>query len=180
MTEDQMHYRGRYLGIRERDHWEFATRTNASAVAALVPVTDRQELVLVEQFRIPVQAQVIELPAGLVGDLQDPEESVLTAARRELEEETGYRADRLTHLITCPSSAGLSDEMVIILLAEGLQQTGPGGGDASEDITVHRVPLATASAWLAAAMQEGKQLDPKIYAALYWLERRARGQALLG
>lgn len=176
MSKQDNHYQGRYLGIRERDGWEFATRTNAHAVAVLVALTEAGELLLVEQYRIPVQSSVIELPAGLVGDLDDPEESILTAATRELEEETGYRAERLTHLITCPSSAGLSDEMVTILLAEGLQRTGSGGGDDSEDITVHAVPLDQASEWLAQAQRDGRQLDPKIFAALFWLERMAQGK----
>ena len=84
MDESGFHFKGRYLGIRETDGWEFATRTNASAVVILVPVTDDDELVLVEQYRVPVQCSVIELPAGLVGDQDDPDESLMTAARREL------------------------------------------------------------------------------------------------
>jgi ADP-ribose pyrophosphatase len=178
MTGSRFLYRGRFLGIRECENWEFASRTNARAVAVLVPVTDEQELVLVEQFRIPVQSPVIELPAGLVGDQDDADESVLTAAARELEEETGFTAGRLTPLMTCPSSAGLSDEMITFVLAEDLARTGPGGGDASEDIQVHRVPLASASDWLSGQMGRGKQVDPKIYAVLYWLGRRAAGLPL--
>lgn len=176
MDEQEIRYQGRYLGIRERDRWEFATRTNARAVVVLVAITEAEELLLVEQFRIPVRSAVIELPAGLVGDLDDPEESVLAAAGRELEEETGYRAGRLTPLLSCPSSAGMSDEIVTFLLAEDLRKTGPGGGDDSEDITVHPVPLGQASEWLAQAQRDGRQLDPKIYAALYWLERIAQGK----
>jgi ADP-ribose pyrophosphatase len=174
-ARDKIHFDGRYLGIRERDTWEFATRTNASGVAVLVPLTDDGELVLVEQFRIPVQSQVIELPAGLVGDLEDAGEAVQTAALRELEEETGYRAGRLTTLLTCPSSAGMSDEMVTIFLADKLVRTGAGGGDESEAIIVHLVPLNGAGAWLGDMMKLGKQLDPKIYAGLYWLERHQAG-----
>ncbi|NND45555.1 MAG: NUDIX hydrolase [Xanthomonadales bacterium] len=180
MTEQRTHFRGRYLAIAERDDWEFATRTNASAVAVLVAVTDAGEIILVEQHRIPVRGRTIELPAGLVGDLDDPEESIITAAARELEEETGYRAGRLEPLLTCPSSAGMSDEMITFLLAEELTRTGPGGGDDSEDITVHRVPLDQASEWLAEQRALGRQLDPKIYSALYWLDRIAAGKPPLG
>jgi ADP-ribose pyrophosphatase len=180
MSDHDWRYKGRFLGIAERDKWEYATRTNASAVAVLVPVTDQQEIVLVEQYRIPVRARVIELPAGLVGDLDDPDESIETAGGRELEEETGFRAARLRHLLTCPSSAGMSDETVTFLLADQLTRTGPGGGDASEDITVHVVPLETADSWLTQASANGCQLDPKIYAALHWLARLARGETALG
>lgn len=175
MDESGFQFKGRYLGIRERDDWEYATRTNASAVAVLVPVTGEDELVLVEQFRVPVQRYVIELPAGLVGDQDDPDEPLLTAAARELEEETGFTAGRLDHLLTCPSSAGMSDEMISFFLAEDLVRTGPGGGDASESITVHIVPLAEATQWLANMMQDGKLVDPKTYGALHWLERRRAG-----
>lgn len=167
---DQEHFTGRYLGIRERNGWEYATRTNATGVVVVVPVTAHRELVLVEQFRTPVNGPVIELPAGLVGDHGDTGESVQIAAQRELWEETGFRARQLTHLFHCPSSAGMSDEMLDIFLATELTREGPGGGDASEDITVHVVPLDEINAWLANALQAGKALDPKIYAGLYWVQ----------
>jgi len=167
-------FRGHWLGIMERDGWEYATRTNARAVAVLVPITDAGELVLVEQFRIPVDAPVIELPAGLAGDGEHAGESLEAAAARELEEETGYAAQRLERLLTCPSTAGLSDEQVTFYLARGLRRVGPGGGDASEDIRVHHVPLDGAAEWLVARHAAGVLLDPKVFSALYVLEHRQR------
>ncbi len=179
MDEIKNHYSGRYLGLRERHNWEFVTRTNASSVAILVPVTDNNEIVLVEQFRVPVDCRVIELAAGLVGDLNDPQEAVMSAAHRELEEETGFQAGQLSHLLTCPSSPGMSDEIVSFFLAEDLLRVSAGGGDASENIKVHIVPLATADDWLVNMMKTGVLIDPKIYSALYWLQRRAQGLAPL-
>jgi len=176
MAEPVIRYAGRYIGINEKDGWEYATRTNATAVVVLVPLTDEDELILVEQFRIPVQAFVIELPAGLVGDQEDPAEHMLAAAHRELEEETGFRANSLSLLLECPSSAGLTDETIAFYLAENLQQGGPGGGDHSESITVHRVPLQDVDDWLVRMMETGRVLDPKIYAALYWLQRKRQGR----
>ena len=82
MNNDITRYAGRYLSLLERDGWEFASRNNASGVVVLVPVTDHGEIVLVEQFRKPIGKNVIELPAGLVGDHEDPHESILEAARR--------------------------------------------------------------------------------------------------
>lgn len=175
MAEIKIHFSGRYLGICERDNWEYATRTNASAVAVLVPVTDQDELILVEQFRVPVQSMVIELPAGLVGDLDDADESIITAAHRELEEETGYRSGKLTLLLSCPSSPGMSDETISIFLAEDLIKVGPGGGDGNEQIKVHTVPVDQVSEWLAEMMKMGKLVDPKTYSALFWLARRKAG-----
>jgi len=175
MGERKIHFRGRYLGIAERDGWEFATRTNATGVVVLVPVTDQNEVVLVEQFRTPVECRVVELPAGLVGDEHDPDETIRTAAARELEEETGFVASSMTRLLDCPSSSGMSDEIVTFYLAENLDRVGPGGGDSSEDIEVHLVPLATASEWLSERLAGGVMIDPKIFTALLWLERRTRG-----
>ncbi|MCW8925413.1 MAG: NUDIX hydrolase, partial [Xanthomonadales bacterium] len=85
-----IHYLGRFLGMKEVDGWEYAFRTNASGVVVMVPVTDEGELVLVEQYRKPVDNRLIELPAGLVGDLDDAGEGFKEAAQRELFEETGY------------------------------------------------------------------------------------------
>ena len=159
--------------MKERKNWEFAYRTNASGVVVLVPVTNAGELILVEQYRIPVESRVMELPAGLVGDTGDREEDFKTAAQRELLEETGYRAASLTELLTCPSTPGLADEMVTIYYASGLERVGPGGGDGNEDITVHVVPLCDAAEWLDDRLAEGIMLDPKIYAGLFWANTRA-------
>jgi ADP-ribose pyrophosphatase len=169
MAQDITHYSGRFLSLHERDGWEFASRSNASCVVMLVAVTPDAEIVLVEQYREPVSATVIELPAGLVGDNDDPEESILDAARRELVEETGYAAARLRILMACPSSAGMSDEIVSFVVATDLRRVGPGGGDDSESIEVLCVPLAQVDGWLARQLAEGRLLDPRIYAALYWL-----------
>jgi ADP-ribose pyrophosphatase len=167
-----IHYRGRFLGMQERDRWEYVYRTNASGVAVLVPVTDAGELVLVEQYRIPVESRVIELPAGLAGDTSDHDEDLKTAAMRELIEETGYRAGVLEELLTCPSTPGMSDEIVTIFYASDLERVGPGGGDGDENITVHHVPLDSATRWLEARMTEGIMVDPKIYAGLFWAGMR--------
>ncbi len=172
-------FRGRYLGIDERDGWEYATRTNASGVAVIIAITAAEEIVLVEQHRIPVNRSVIELPAGLVGDQGEPDEPMEQAAVRELWEETGYRPGRMVAITECPSSAGMSDEIVTFFLASDAVREGEGGGDDSEDITVHTVPLAEVDAWLAGAQSSGKAFDPKVYAALYWLERRTALEAIL-
>ena len=165
---ETIHFRGRFLGLKERGGWEYAFRTNASGVVVLVPVTDAGELVLVEQYRIPVQSRVMELPAGLVGDNGDFDEDFKIAAQRELLEETGFRAASLDELLTSPSTPGLSDEIITIYYASGLERVGPGGGDHNEDITVHLVPLENAPEWLQTRLAEGIMLDPKIFAGLFW------------
>lgn len=160
-------YEGRYLMLRERNGWEFVQRHHP--VVAMVAWTESRELVLVEQYRHPIAQRTIEIPAGLVGDQADQgAESLIDAARRELEEETGFRAGRLREWIRLPTSAGLSNEEVVFMLAEDLHKVGPGGGDATEDILVHCIAEDRIDAWLADQYQAGFAIDPKIYAALYW------------
>jgi ADP-ribose pyrophosphatase len=170
MEKYQTLHKGHYLSLLEVNTWEYVSRSNASGVVILVARTDENELVLVEQFRTPVDAKVIELPAGLVGDLDDPDESMLVAAQRELLEETGFSANHLSVIMSCPSSAGMSDEVVTFVLATGLVKTGPGGGDSSEDIEVHVVPLDEVDQWLLQRQISGTPVDPKIFSALYWLK----------
>lgn len=167
-------YQGRYLRLVRQGSWEYSERVGASGIVALVPITPQREIVLVEQFRMPTQCQVIEIPAGLVGDKAGQEDEGLElAAARELEEETGFRAGKLTLLLEGPSSAGSSNSVITFYLATELVRTGPGGGDESEDITVHVVPLDGAMAWLQAQAKAGKVLDPKIYAGLYFASQLA-------
>ena len=166
--QTEIHYKGRYLSLVERDGWEYATRTNP-VVAVLVAWLPDHRLVLVEQYRKPVERVTIELPAGLVGDLRDQaDESVLTAAHRELVEETGYSAGKITEIMRCPTSAGMTDETAVFLAASDLEKTGAGGGDASEDIIVHTIEHDRIDGWLREQYQQGKAVDPKIYTALYW------------
>jgi len=164
-------FKGRYLKLNETDSWEYVSRSNASGVVVLLAVTPADELVLVEQFRIPVGKKVIELPAGLVGDQADPDESLLRAARRELLEETGFEAAEMNVLMSCPSSAGMSSEVITFVQASGLHKLTEGGGDSSEDIEVHLIPLTEVDRWLRRRQAEGTPLDPKIFSALYWLHR---------
>jgi len=167
----KIHYQGRYLILKETAGWEFVSRQSRSDVVIIVAVTADNKLLLVEQQRIPVAASTIELPAGLVGDLPGQvDESLELAAHRELLEETGYQAQSLSLLHSGPTSAGLCDEQVFIFKAHQLQRIDDGGGDDSEDITVHAVDIEQLPQWLKQQQSDGKLLDPKIYAALYWLQ----------
>jgi len=166
-------YQGRFLRLMRRGHWEFAERVHPGGAVVLVAVTPGGELLLVEQYRPPLGRRVIELPAGLIGD--DPEhadEHWRRAAARELEEETGWQAARFEKLTEGPSTAGLSSETVVLAMALELSRVGEGGGDASEDITVHAVPVDQVHEWLAEREREGLRADPKVYAGLYFLAAR--------
>lgn len=157
-----------YLRIVRRGTWEFAERSNISGIVAIVAVTAKRELVLIEQYRPPVDGRVIELPAGLVGDVSgQEEESFETAAERELLEETGYEAKELIRLFNGPPSPGMTSEDVTFFLAMNVEKVADGGGDESEEITVHVVPIEDVPKWLVAQMEAGRQVDLKVYVGLF-------------
>lgn len=168
--------RGKFLELLKEGRWEYVRRVNANGAVMIVAVTEDGELLLVEEYRVPLHARTIGLPAGISGD--EGEESTLQSARRELEEETGYRADAWTYLFTGPSSPGLTTEMVSFYLAEGLHQISEGGGVAHENITVHRIPLPLVHGWLMDQTGQGKVVDPKIFMGLYFLSRSVNGVEL--
>ena len=163
---------GRYLRMVQRGEWEYVTRTTTQPAVAIVAMTDDNRIVLVEQFRPPIGDRVVELPAGLTGDVEGSEEETLVqSAMRELFEETGYVADRWTNLIDGYSSPGLTDEFIVIFLAEGLTKTGPGGGDGNEAITVHEVRISEVSDWLSQA----EKVDFKVFAGLFAMQAARSG-----
>lgn len=164
----------RYLRLVERDGWDFVQRANATAVIAIAALTDDGKLLLVEQFRPPVNARVIELPAGLVGDEPDSDgESLVDAARRELLEETGYEAGEMIEVYRGVTSAGLTDETVTFLVARGLKKTSGGGGVAGEKIIIHEVPLAMIDAWLEEQARTGAALDARLLTGVYLVQKSA-------
>ncbi|HMP82110.1 MAG TPA: NUDIX hydrolase [Verrucomicrobiota bacterium] len=165
-------YTGKFLALVKEGHWEYAHRTNATDAAIIVAVTEEQKLLLVEQYRLPVHARTIELPAGIIGDEPgSSDEAHAEAARRELIEETGYEAGNIEALTHGPSSGGLTSETVTLFLATKLRRIGAGGGVAHEDITVHEVPLTDAHTWLDEKAKSGVLIDPKVYAGLYFIGR---------
>jgi ADP-ribose pyrophosphatase len=161
----------RWLALYRIGRWDFVRRPQSENCVGILAITPENEIILVEQFRIPMQRRVIEVPAGIVGD--EPEhlgESLAATAARELLEETGYRAGTVTPLIASPTSAGMSSEFVHLFHATALVREHAGGGVAGEDILVHHVPIPELRGWLAAREAEGMLVDFKIHAAL-WLAR---------
>ncbi len=162
-------FRGHYLELRRRDGWEYVTRRGSTGVVAVVAITPRGEIVLVEQERPPVGGPVVELPAGLVGDRPGARRELpLVAAQRELLEETGFQASSWTNLGKGPVSAGLTDESITFFLATGAVRVAEGGGDDTERIEVCVVPLDALRPYLERRADDGARIDVKIGAAL-WL-----------
>ncbi|HTG45528.1 MAG TPA: NUDIX hydrolase [Verrucomicrobiae bacterium] len=168
-TEHKIAWQGKYLRIRVCGTWEYAERPNSPAGIVILAVTPEGKLLLTEQFRVPMQKCVIELPAGLAGDDQYDGEEFEEAAKRELREETGYEAAHWEKLIGGPTSPGLSNEMVVFFRGKDLRRVSEGGGEGGEKIVVHEVPVPEVAEWLHQKENEGLLIDPRIYAGLYFL-----------
>ena len=174
MSKPELLYRGRFVELMKDGRWEFVRRVKARGAVFVLAATDAQELVLVEQHRVPVQGRTIELPAGIYGDDESGEhETPEQCALRELEEETGFRGSSARVLLTGPVAPGLTTEVMYLVRVEGLSRVHDGGGVGGEDIIVHTVPLNRVQAWLEEKRRAGLQVEPRIYAGLYFLGRVA-------
>jgi ADP-ribose pyrophosphatase len=168
---------GRFLTFIDDHGWEYVTRPGVDGIVVIVAFTDEGKLLLVEQPRPAVRRHVIELPAGLAGDGAGRSgEALAEAASRELVEETGYEAAEIVLLAEGPTAVGVSDETVSFFHARRLRRVGPGGGDDTEQITVHEVALPDLPAFLADGRRRGLAVDAKIYAGLYLVGAAAPGQ----
>ncbi len=161
---------GKFLRFVQKGSWEYFERNNCSAIVIILAMTDKSNVLFVEQYRPPVGKKVIEFPAGLVNDEgAKRKESILSAAKRELLEETGYKAGKVVKLLEGPVSSGSSSDMVTMVQALDLKKASDGGGDEFESITVHEVPLEETDRWLAKMRRKGYLVEPKIYTGLYFL-----------
>jgi ADP-ribose pyrophosphatase len=170
LGEEETVWEGRFLAVKRRGTWEYVARTRGVSAAVILAIDDGH-IILVEQYRVPIGCNCIELPAGLVGDDSEGE-AVEAAALRELEEETGYRAARMVDLGRFYSSSGMSSEGFTLLRAERLTKVGEGGGVAGEEIEVHRIKLDEVDDFIAAKRAEGVAVDAKLLVLL--------GRTLLG
>lgn len=174
-AEPELLHEGRFLKLLRRGRWEYAERVASPGAAFILALTAAREVVLVEQFRVPLQQRTIELPAGIIGDeAAFRGESATASALRELEEETGFRGARAELLLTGPIAAGLTSERMFLVEVRDLARVHAGGGVEGEDIVVHLAPLAGIDAWLAAREREGLLIEPRIYTALWFATRGDR------
>jgi ADP-ribose pyrophosphatase len=168
---EEVLYEGKYLRYVRRGNWEYVKRKNISGIVGIVAVTDEGKLLLVEQYRPPMGKNVIEIPAGLAGDVAGSEhEKLAEAAKRELLEETGYEAREMIEVVQGASSAGICDEVITLFVARGLMRKGAAQGDGSEEITLHEVPVKDVAAWVAERLKMGLAVDLKVYAGLYFAQ----------
>jgi ADP-ribose pyrophosphatase len=161
---EEVMWEGRFITAKKRGRWEYVGRARGIGAAVILAIDegdDGRHVVLVDQYRVPLERRCIELPAGLVGDDQAGEPPTL-AATRELEEETGYRAGRMVDLGRYWSSPGMVSESFTLFRAHDLVKVAEGGGVPGEDIRVHRVLLDGLADWIAARRDEGYAVDVKL------------------
>jgi ADP-ribose pyrophosphatase len=161
---EEIVWQGKYITTKRRGRWEYVGRARGIRAAVILAVDAEGCVILIEQYRVPLQRKCIELPAGLVGD--DGDEAVEAAAARELEEETGYRAGSIEVVGEFWSSPGMVSESFLLVRAADIERIGQGGGTEEEDIVVHRVPLAEVPAFVAERRRLGDAVDVKVLTLL--------------
>lgn len=153
-------WQGRFITAKTRGQWEYVSRARGIKAAVILALED-EHVLLVEQYRVPLGANCIELPAGLIGDHEDGE-NTLESAARELEEETGYRAETLEIVGEFFSSPGMVSESFSLVRARGLTKVSDGGGVDGENILVHRVAVANLPKFVQQKRAEGCVMDVKL------------------
>jgi ADP-ribose pyrophosphatase len=153
---EREHYRGALIAVAtatfaDPDGATFARDVvHHPGAVSVVPVLDAPggpEVLLVRQFRAPVEAELLEIPAGKRDVAGEPPEAT---ARRELEEEVGVRAARLELLATFYNSPGFCDEFSYVFLATGLEPTAPTAHSVEErHMRIERVRLDALAAMIA-------------------------------
>ena len=156
----QLMWEGKFVRALKRGKWEYASR--ARDIRAVVILAEYEgKLILVDQPRAGPDCRCVELPAGLVGDI-DPNETIESTAIKELEEETGFTAERVERLGEFYSSPGMLAESFTLVRVHGVRKIGEGGGDDSEDINVHLVARADIPNFLEQKRAEGFGMDVKL------------------
>ncbi len=162
--QEQIVWQGKFITAKTHGKWEYVSRARGIKAAVILAV-DAGHVLLVEQYRVPLGKNCLELPAGLIGD-EEAGEAVEIAAARELEEECGYRAGRIEVIGDFYSSPGMVSESFFFVKAHDLVKVGDGGGVEGENIIVHRVALDGLAAFIAAKRGEGCALDVKLLTLL--------------
>ena len=151
---------GKYVRVLKRDKWEYASRAN-NINAVVILAEYEGKVILIDQPRVAPDCRCVELPAGLVGD-EDRNATPESTAIKELEEETGFTAERVERLGEFYASPGMLSESFTLVRAQGIRKVGEGGGDENEDIKVHLVPRGEIPNFVEQKRAEGFGVDVKL------------------
>src|SRR5918997_5408018 len=162
MSEDdagpaEVMWQGKYVRALKRGKWEYVSRANGIRAVA-VPAEHDGKVILIDQARVAVGGRCLELPAGLIGD-EDPDATAESTAVKELEEETGFTAERVERLGDFHASPGMLSESFTLVRAHGLTRVGEGGGTENEEINVHLVPRADIRQFMEEMRSQGFAID---------------------
>lgn len=137
-------YKGKRIVVEELHYYNprlneklYREHVVAGDAAVIMPITEDNELIMIQEPRTPIKKTVLAFPAGMIEEGETAEEGAL----RELEEETGYRANFMKEMTSTFPAIGYSNEKVIIFLAKNLVKT-QRHLDETEDIEVVKVPLS--------------------------------------
>lgn len=153
-------WEGKYIRALKQGRWEYVGRVNQVHAVVILAEFEGQ-MILIDQPRAAVGGRCLELPAGLIGDI-DPEATIEGTALNELEEETGFTAERIERLGDFHSSPGMVSESFTLVRAHGVSRCGQGGGTDSEEINVHLVSRADIAAFVAEKRAQGFAIDVKL------------------
>jgi ADP-ribose pyrophosphatase len=160
LPPSEVMWAGKFVRAIRRGKWEYASRSNN--IGAVVILAEHEgRVILIDQPRVAPDCRCVELPAGLVGDT-DPDATIEGTAIKELEEETGFTAERIERLGHFYSSPGVLAEGFTLVRAHNVRKVGEGGGDDNEDINVHLVPRADIPNFLEQKRAEGFGIDVKL------------------
>lgn len=151
--EEKELYKGNFLTFCERNGWEFVKRTKGTNGVMILPLTTDNCFVVVEEWREPIQKNVINFPAGVIED----GEGFAAAAERELLEETGYQMGGRDWFYTIATSAGITDEKLYVFPCYDCVKVSSGGGlsEEGEHIKIHKVPFDCLFQWLKTKERNG-------------------------
>ena len=161
-------HQGRFLDIRRDDvrlpNGKTTTREwiNRPGAACIVPILPDDQIALIRQYRYPVSQEMIELPAGKLDFGESPEE----CAKRELEEEIGYKTSKLTYLTHIHPAIGFASEKMWLYLAEELVKT---ERNTDHDEFVELIPTTVENA--VSMVWERKITDVKTIIGILWLDK---------
>jgi ADP-ribose pyrophosphatase len=180
MDKDKILFETKFLQMKQAQSpsgnpWYYAHRPNINGIVVIVPVIE-DAILFLETYRPPIAQEkiaehCIELPAGLVGDI-DREETMIEAAKKELLEETGYSADSIEICAqNCSSSPGATSEVFTLVIARINDRTIDEKSLTSDGgiiVKRHLVKIKDIKAWLDAQMKQGKSVTAQTYAGLFF------------